>query len=110
KDYLKIDFSDEDTLIESLITSARQKCERLLGLCIVESEISSLYENDGDMVELAYSNIKKDTTGNYIVNGDYTLSGSDLQKWIKTSDKEIDITYTSGFDIIPQWAKLGILK
>src|SRR5699024_12059672 len=79
KDYLKIDFSDEDTLIESLITSARQKCERLLGLCIVESEISSLYENDGDMVELAYSNIKKDTTGNYIVNGDYTLSGSGLQ-------------------------------
>ena len=113
KDYLKIDFSDEDTLIESLITSARQKCERLLGLCLVDTEVNALYQSGGTMIELGYSNIKSDGSGGYVINGldsNDTLRGAGVQKWVKTDKKELEISYTSGFDKMPQWAKTGVLK
>jgi uncharacterized phiE125 gp8 family phage protein len=40
KSYMKIDFNDEDTLITTLITSAREQLESYLGLSLVEKNLT----------------------------------------------------------------------
>ena|SRR5699024_4436382 len=108
KDYMKIDYPDEDDLIESLISTARSKCEKIAGLCMIKSEVNAFYLNGGDKVELFYSNILKDVNDEYIINGDYDIIGEGYKKWIKTSDSEIGVSYTSGFEVVPEWVKTAI--
>lgn len=47
KEYLKVDFSDEDTLITNLITGVREKIEEFTGLSLVEKTIE-YFEDDYD--------------------------------------------------------------
>src|SRR5699024_2940348 len=108
KDYLKIEYPDEDDLIESLISSGRSKCEKIAGLCFIKSEVEGFYLNGGDKVELFYSNILKDNDGNYIIDGDYDIVGDGNKKWILTNESSIGVAYTSGFDVVPEWAKTAI--
>jgi|SRR5690625_577745 len=110
KDYMKIDYPDEDDLIESLISSARSKCEKIAGLCMIKSEVQGFYLNGGDKVELFYSNILKDNDGKYIIDGDYDIIGDGDKKWIKTTEKELGLTYTSGFDVVPEWVKTAVMS
>src|SRR5699024_1123797 len=91
KDYMKIDYPDVYDLIDSLISSARSKCEKIAGLCFIKSEVEGIYLNGGDKVELFYSNILKDNDGNYIIDGDYDIVGDGNKKWILTNEPSIGV-------------------
>lgn len=115
KDYLRVDFTDEDTLITSLIISARQICEKYLGLCIVRSHVTALYKNGGDVVELAYGRIETDSGGLPIISGldsNDGIKGNGNQIWIESSRPELELEYDSGFDssAYPEWIKEAIYK
>lgn len=112
KDYLRVDFNDDDTLITSLITSSRSKCEKVLGLVLVDTTVNALYKNNGDLIELFYGPIKNDEDGPIIdgvPSGD-SVKGWDGNIWIESTAKELNLTYQSGWDKVPDWAKLAILK
>jgi len=115
KDYLRVDFGDEDRLITSLIVSARQMCEKYLGLCIVRSHVSALYKNGGGLVELAYGPIETDSGGLPIISGisdNDGIKGIGNQIWIESARPELNLEYDSGFDqtAYPEWVKEAIYK
>ena len=113
KEYLKIDFSEDDTLISSLIVSSRRKCEQMLGLCLVETKVKALYKNGGDLVELAYGPITTDVDGLPIIDGlseGVEIKGDGNQIWVSTTEKELNLSYTSKMDPMPDWAKQAILN
>lgn len=113
KEYLRIDFSDDDTLITSLITSARQKCEKILGLVLVDTTVKALYKNNGTIVELFYGPIKSDEDGIPIITGfddSDSIKGWDGNVWIESQQHELNLTYDSGWEETPDWAKNAILK
>lgn len=113
KDFLKVDFSDDDDVISSLIVSSRQKCEKILGLCLVETKVKALYKNGGDLIELAYGPIETDTDGLPVIDGlpeDTEVKGDGNQVWISTFQAELNLSYTSKMDPMPSWAKLAILN
>lgn len=114
KDFLRIDFPDDDAVISRLITASRQRCEKYLGLCLVETEVKALYRNGGTMVELAYGPIETDTDGLPIISGDdgqiTGVKGFGNQIWIETDACELSLSYTSKFDPVPDWAIDAILN
>ena len=101
KDYLKVDYYDEDNVIRMLIWAAVQGVERYTGRIIVPAECKAIYtQQGGDLVKLYYSdNIALVTGSSYVVDGDM----------IRTSDEYVSIEYTAGYSEIPQWAKSAIL-
>ena len=114
KDWMRIDFSDDDSVITSQITASRQKCEKYLGLCLVETEVKALYKNSGgDLIELAYGPIETDGDGLPVIDGipdGAEIKGFGNQIWISSTDGELTLSYTSKFDPIPDWAKDAILN
>lgn len=111
KDYLRVDFNDDDTLINSLITSARSKCEKVLGLVLVDTTVKALYKNDGTMIELFYGPIKNGQDGLPTITGlndGDSIKGWDGNVWIESIAEELNLTYESGWNTVPEWAKLAI--
>src|SRR5699024_10624038 len=94
KDYLYVDFPDIDDLITSLIVSARQICEKYLGLCIVRSHVTALYKNGGDLVEVAYGPVETDSGGLPIISGLDSgdgVKGIGNQIWIESTKPELNL-------------------
>lgn len=52
KDFCRIDHSDEDAVVETLITAARQTLERMLGRAIPQQTITAYYSCFWDTFEL----------------------------------------------------------
>lgn len=104
KDYLRVDFSDDDSLIELCIRAAIDSIERYSGRILQKSGCKAYYfQNGGDKVALYYAdNIELNTGSTYEVKG-----GA-----IYTEDTDIEIEYTAGYenDALPFWAKQAILS
>ena len=106
KAWLKIDFSDEDTLITSLITQMRQRVEEFTGLSVVSKTIEYFDEEICDEVLLPYPEHDDITEVkvNGVVTTDYSKTG--LNQFIirpnsvTTTDSENDqglyVKYTAG--------------
>ena len=78
KAWLKVDFDDEDTLIENLITGVREKIEEFTGLALVEKTIEYFDEEipDDELVlpypehdEITEVKINGEVTTNYAKSG-----------------------------------------
>lgn len=113
KDWIKVDFPNDDPIIEVLIKSARQKCEKILGLVLIDTTVNALYRNNGDLIELFYGPIKTDEDGLPIIDGvpdGDSVKGWDGNIWIESTAKELNLTYESGWDEFPEWAKKAIWK
>ena len=112
KDYLRVDFSDDDDLITAMITAARAKCERLLGMVLIDTDITAVYRQNcgGDELELFYGPVKEDS-GAPAIDGlpdGAKVTGQDCDVWVSTSESEVKLTYTSGWDQVPEWAVLAV--
>lgn len=57
KTYAKIGYSDEDSLISGLITSARQVIERECNLSLMDCTITLIVDHLGDSIDLPYPTI-----------------------------------------------------
>lgn len=122
KAYLRVDFDDDDDLITALITAARQKCEKLLGLVLVETDITAYYATSNNTVygscprknrfEIFYGPVLEESgvpafTG---LPDDAKIIGSGTGIWIETYSDCLDISYSSGWDAVPEWAILAVKK
>lgn len=116
KEYLKLSNDVEQTLIESLIVSARERCERYAGQSFLPREVVCYFESIDDWRELPYqpnaSNIvvkdEDDTT--LTIDVDYEIRGLNYKQIRIVSSTPITVTYDAGFATCPEIAKLAMLK
>lgn len=122
KAYLRVDFTDDDDLITALITAARSKCEKILGMVLIDTDVRAYYEaspncvygepRDKNVYEIFYGPVKGDS-GVPSFDGlpdDAEIIGDDAGIWIETYENKLSITYSSGWDEVPEWAVLAVKK
>jgi uncharacterized phiE125 gp8 family phage protein len=134
---LRIDHADDDTLIEGLITAAREQCEHIIGRSLLEQTWEKVMDSfPNKPVELFYPPIIEVESVKYVdsntgvettlasdryrtdVDSEPGLLGlSQFDYWPATQDvsNAVRITYTAGYadaDAVPQsiknWIKLAV--
>ncbi len=111
--YLRIDVTDDNTLLEQLITMARQQCESYLNISLVQKTVTAILQNELGDIHLPYCPFRElvsiaDLDGNAIT--DYKLNGL-LFKWIcSPSNCKFKIVYSAGYDDLPQIFKTAVLQ
>jgi uncharacterized phiE125 gp8 family phage protein len=113
KDWMRITYNTDDTLIDELITSARKHIEKLTSLSLVNKTIKSYVELTGEvpavwMVDLPYGPLGCvdlvryksgiNTWDTLDVNEDYEKIGNKL--WFYMAGT-YEITYQAGYGSIP---------
>ena len=126
--FLRVDFTDDDDIITALITAARMKCEKVLGLVLVDTDIKALYRADYSepwqgwggypastkprTYEIFYGPVI-DESGVPAFDGlpdDAEIKGFGKDVWIETYADELAITYSSGWGTtgVPDALKLAV--
>jgi uncharacterized phiE125 gp8 family phage protein len=111
KAYMRIDadFTDDDTLIEDMIASARQELEKFTGLSFITKELN--YYTEKLKFELPYGPVSeisyvKDANG---LDVDYSQFGLDYPT-LQVGTFGVNVLYSAGFIQLPKALKLAILK
>lgn len=116
KDWCKIEVSDDDTLIEELIVSARKQCEGFLCISLVDKTVSAVLNNSLGNIELPYGPIKTitsitDSEGTVLVANDtYKLRGFEFKKLESPCNEYLEAVYTTGYTTIPDNFKTAVLQ
>jgi hypothetical protein len=121
KNWLRIDYTTDDSLIDSLINAARVHIEKLTGRSLVNKKLRANIELSGYvpnvwMIDLPYSPLicvdevkLKEGINDYetlTVNDDYEVIGGKL--WLYQRGV-FNVTYQAGYGTIPQDLKNDIL-
>lgn len=116
KDFCKIDISNDDNLIMSLITAARQMCEAYTGVGFVEHSIIANLNNVNGNIYLPYGPVIEviqvtDDDGNVLtVDTDYTLRGNDFKRLQWPEWDNLEVEYLAGYSVLPEILKTGLLN
>lgn len=101
KNYLKIDFDTEDTLLAEMITSAREQAELFCNRSFVPKTIEFSTKDFEDPVLLPFPNHTKITS--VVVDGEaveYTSTGlTQLEIEVTVIGKELKVVYQAGGEI-----------
>ena len=105
KDWCKIDVSDDDSLITSLITAARIMCENYANLSFVNCTVTAKIKNGLGGFNPPYGPLKeitsaKDSDGNDIDDFDFDNSYSG----------NVTVIYTAGYTALPENLKTAVLN
>jgi uncharacterized phiE125 gp8 family phage protein len=120
KNYLRVDYSEDDDLINSLILSAQKRLEQYAGIAFNQRTLQTIAYVD-NFIELPYAPISTVLSvevfmGNDWVEltqgGDYYLVGNTYTKVYFTSYlcSEFRFTYLCGFECLPDSIKVANLK
>jgi uncharacterized phiE125 gp8 family phage protein len=112
KDYMRISSNAEDSLIEELITSARERIEKFTGLSLGEKTLRAYWFYFHIPQEIPYGPV---TLIDSVVNDEdvaleYTARGLQYKMLEAYSTVGLTIEYESGFAVCPKGLKLAILK
>jgi uncharacterized phiE125 gp8 family phage protein len=115
KNYLHIDFDNDDIFLSSLITSARLRLERFTGCSFAPKTIKVYAELFNDF-ELPYGPITSITTvrkwagdADFDTLTDYVTKGSQFKIFVPESCGEYELTYVAGYTSLPEDLKLAML-
>jgi uncharacterized phiE125 gp8 family phage protein len=120
KNYLRVDFSEDDALIQSLIDSAIKRLEQYAGSAFSPRTLKVVAYVDF-FIEPPYAPINTITKVEYyssntwieaVANSDYYVLGDTYKKVYMVSfpEREYRFTYTCGFTTLPQSIYNAILK
>lgn len=123
KKYLRVDVTDDDTLITALITAAREHVEHASGRSWATQTLELTFEEFGGALELEQGPVTAITSIKYIDTsgvertlgaGEYVLRGEIVQEvdaWPATyaTEDAVKVRYTVGETVIPQAVKTAIL-
>lgn len=111
KNYLKVDFDEDDNLITSLIISARIRLEKYAGVAMSARTLQVVAYVD-EFIELPYAPLNNITAVEYwdgsgwvaMGLGDYYILGTTYKKiyMVANNRMEYRFTYTCGYTSIPQ--------
>ena len=114
KNYLKIDFTDDDTLIETIISGVREMAEQHTGLSLIPSTIVYFEDSDyDDEIRLPYpehNDVTEVIQNSEDITADCIITG-ETEKVVKLPYiyDGIKITYTT-LGTCPAGVKLALLK
>lgn len=112
KDYAKIDYDDDDTLITALITEAREQLEKYTGLAFIIKTMTCQLQNDCGDIEIPYGPIYGELDPTLIT--DYDGNEISIQTYgldylsIRTKASFIQIICSTGFEDCPESLKTAI--
>jgi len=119
KDYLRVDYSEDDTLIQSLIDTARIRLEQYASVAMTARTLKVVAYVD-EFIELPYAPINTISLVEYwdgadwvaMTVGDYRVIGDTYKKVYFTSPLMSDFrfTYTCGYATTPESMKTALLK
>ena len=111
KNYLKVDFNDDDDLITGLITSARLRLEKYAGVAMSARTLQVVAYVD-EFIELPYAPLNNITKVEYwdsgswveMSLGEYYILGTTYKKiyMVANNRMEYRFTYTCGYTTVPQ--------
>ena len=119
KDYLRVDYSEDDTLIQSLIDTARIRLEQYASVAMTARTLKVVAYVD-EFIELPYAPINSISLVEYwdgedwvaMTVGDYRVLGDTYKKVYFTSPimSDFRFTYTCGYATTPESMKTALLK
>ncbi len=119
KNYLRVDFDDDNDLISSLITSARVRLEKYAGVAMTARTLQVVAYVD-EFIELPYAPINTISKVEYWDNEEwveitvpqYNVLGTTYKKLYMTafSHMEFRFTYTCGYATTPAVMKTALYK
>jgi uncharacterized phiE125 gp8 family phage protein len=119
KDYLRVDYNEDDTLITNLIETARIRLEQYAGIAMSARTLKVVAYVD-EFIELPYAPINTISLVEYwdgeawvsMSVGDYNVLGDTFKKVYMTSPimSEFRFTYTCGYTTTPESLKTALLK
>lgn len=122
KSYLNIDYNTWDSLIGTLISSARTKLERYTGSTFATKTLVSTFQQVADNIDIPYGPIQSithvksiDETGvktTLTAGTDYLVTGNNFKniRFFSGIDTPIEIEYVAGYTSLPADLKVAILK
>lgn len=112
KDWLRIDISDDDTLVGSLITAARIICEQYTNISFITRTVTATLHNTLGGISLPYGPVNSITsvTERDTAITDYTMSGASFQRLVTVFEQEVTVVYTAGYATLPKNLKTAILN
>ena len=117
KNFCKIDIneSEENALIQSLITAARLMCEEYSNIGFVKRPVIAVLNNGNGGAFLPLGPIGtivsvEDMEGNTIPEENYKLSGSLWKQLIYPRLHNIVISYYAGHEVLPENLKTALLN
>lgn len=120
KNYLRVDFNDDDVLIQGIIDSAVRRLEQYGSFAMTTRELVAIAYVD-NIIELPYTPIGTVSKVEYFngqswielsENGDYIIYGTNYKKIriITYPRSDYRFTYTCGFEELPHIIKQATLK
>lgn len=113
RSWLKLDVSDDDTIVTELITAARQQCEGFLNISLISRTVTAWLQIGLDEIRLPYGPVKTITSvTNY--KGDPIAGYQVKYELFKALDPctEVKTVYDAGFNngALPKHFKIAILN
>ena len=105
KDWCRIDVTDDDTLITSLITAARIICENYANLSFIERTVTAKIKNGLGGIQLPYGPVISEVAfydDEDVELTDYLLKDGD--------SNEVTAIYNAGYEALPENLKTAILN
>jgi len=119
KNYLRVDYSEDDSLITALINTAQTRLEQYAAVAMTPRTLKVVAYVDA-FIELPYTPTNTISKVEYWDNnawvemqvGEYYVLGETTKKVYLTSifDNEFRFTYTCGYATTPQTMKTALLK
>lgn len=108
-------FDDDDTYLTFINKAARQAIEDYTGVSVKEKTITAIVRNELGSVEIPFGPVStitsvKDDKGNVLVADDsYKVTGRQFKKLLTPTYSYLEVTYTTGYEAIPENLKLAIM-
>jgi len=112
KNFCKIDVSDDDILIDLMITACRMECEELTNIGFVQRQVIVEQNNGNGGCQLPLGPVGeitnvKDTNGNDLT---YQAAGTKWKQILTPIHERLVIVYTAGYGTLPAELKLALLE
>lgn len=114
KRWLRVDDSFDDFIIDTMLTAARQICEKYLNHSIVQRTVTATINNTCGNCYLPYGPVKAITSvtdfdANILDANQYTISGEKFIRIQYPLEDNLKVVYTAGYEDCPAQIKFGIL-
>lgn len=112
KNFCKVDVSEDDTLIEMLITACRIECEQLTNIGFVNREVVLIQNNGngGAYLPLGPNGAVSEVIDYETVITTAKFSGTAFKQILEPWSDRLTITYNTGYTTLPQNLKLALLE
>lgn len=122
KSYLNVDYTSWDTLITTLISSARTNLERYTGSTFATKTLVATFQKVAENIDIPYGPIQSITSvksideagvkTTLVAGTDYLVTGNNFKniRFYGGIDTPIEIEYVAGYTALPADLKVAILK